>query len=68
MIAKLTIRELSQMGCEMTGCHHDHNLVYFHGQCHPRSPVWAAYEKATGTLIIRCARCDEFIARIGVAE
>ena len=63
----LTQKELNDAGCFTPHCNHDHSVIYFHGRCHPQAPVAASYEKATGEIVIRCARCEMMIAKIAVA-
>lgn len=63
----ITRKELDRAGCGTPGCSHDHSVVYFHGKCHLSAPVEASYEKATGEIVMRCARCQELIVRVAVA-
>lgn len=57
----LTRADLDSMSCSTPGCTNDHQL-FFHGKCHPRSPVQASYQE--GTIEITCAQCDQLIARL----
>ncbi len=63
----LTRKELDRAGCDTPGCGHDHTITHFHGRCHPNACVSAAYDKRTGEITIRCARCEQLIAHVAVA-
>jgi hypothetical protein len=66
-MSTLTRQDLDAVRCRVAGCQHDHGVLYFHGSCHPNSPVWACYEKQTGEIVIRCGKCEQLIARVAVA-
>jgi hypothetical protein len=63
----LTQRELADIGCDTPNCKHDHSQIFFNPRCHPNSHVEAYYDKASGTVIIRCARCTQFVVAVEVA-
>lgn len=44
----------------------DHDELYLHSRCHPRSPVWAVY--GDGKLQLQCAECDQTIVAVAVAS
>jgi hypothetical protein len=45
--------DLSLLPCSTPGCTHDDCKLWVHSRCHPKSPVWAIFNKATKDLRIR---------------
>jgi hypothetical protein len=68
MSKTLTQADLNDRGCGTPNCGHDHSVLYLHSGCHPQTPTWAVYEKASGVLTIRCARCRKVVAQLKIAE
>jgi hypothetical protein len=64
----LTQVELNASGCGMPDCGHDHSVLILHSRCHTRAGTWAEYEKASGILTIKCARCQKIVAQLKIAE
>jgi hypothetical protein len=62
----LTQQGLNKFQCD-SNCTHDHSQLFFHGKCHPSAKVEAVYIKASGSVIIRCARCSQKVTEIAVA-
>jgi hypothetical protein len=60
--------ELDNAKCDWAACVEEHSKVYFHGKCHPYSPMRVVYEKKTGEVVISCAECRNEIARVEVAK
>ena len=66
----LTRSELNKTGCGNPECGHDHSddILVLHAICHPDTPTWVFYEKVSGNLIVKCAECDNVVARLKIAE
>ena len=64
----LTRLELDRGGCDTPNCGHDHSVLFLHSRCHPYAAVEACYEKGSGCVVLRCARCKQLVARIQVAK
>jgi hypothetical protein len=62
-----TRKTLDPMGCSDPNCNHDHSVLFLDPGCH-EAPTWVAYHKATGTLKVMCAECDQTIVEIAVAR
>ena len=62
----LTQRELDYLICAPPDSHQSNGPFWFHGRCHPVSPVNVLYQ--AGRLRITCATCGERITVIAVAE
>lgn len=48
-------------------CGWPHAVVGVGPKCHPRSPMHARYERASGTIVLLCSVCDTAAAIIQVA-
>ena len=60
---------LNSMGCNAPGCDHkDHNVLFLHPQCHVDAGTWSSYDKATGTLTIRCRACERAFVEILIGD
>lgn len=59
--AVLDLQQCGRPGCDHTA--HD-GLVLCPG-CHPRAAVVVSY--SDGVLVVRCARCSQFVTAIAVA-
>ena len=62
----LTRRDLDAAGCGTPNCGHDHSVLYLHSRCHPEARTKVSYHKVTGTLRVRCGRCDALVAEFEV--
>lgn len=58
---------LNKSGCATPNCGHDHDTLYFHGNCHPTATIEVTYEKATGLLYMACGRCGKPVCMVKVA-
>ena len=58
---------LDRAGCDEPDCTHDHSIIHLQPRCHPQAGMSVAYHKATGSLDIRCRKCNQPAAVIGVA-
>jgi len=63
----LTKEWLNAMGCANPDCGHDHSQIFLIGGCCLSKKVTALYDKASGLLLIHCARCGQLIVEIAVA-
>ena len=65
--AALTVKDLEGMSCAcehpVGGC--EKEPMYFHSQCHLKSPVRAVY--FAGHLMMTCAECGKAVADVKVA-
>ena len=59
----LTRGDLDQIQCDSCGGNHP---IVMHSRCHPESPSWVSYDRATGTLLVECAACAETVAVVAV--
>lgn len=67
MMQILDQRALDAMDCGTPNCGHDHSVLWMHARCHPRSNLAVAYQKATGTILVTCAKCNRTVGEIAVA-
>jgi hypothetical protein len=67
-MSALTQSELDATTCGNPDCPNIyHPEIVLNATCHPRMGLEVAYVKATGTLVLRCILCDQFIDEIAVA-
>jgi hypothetical protein len=64
----VTQQQLDESGCSTPGCTHDHSVLYFHPNCHPRASLEVRYEKPLGELVIECCKCEKEVLRVAVAK
>lgn len=67
MTKPLMLQDLEQAVCHCGAEDCSNQELYFHGACHPGSPVAVSYKKGSGFLTISCAICDELIAEVKVS-
>jgi hypothetical protein len=60
-------RELDPMKCGTPGCECAGPLILC-GRCHPGRPVRVSYDWTTGLLTGRCAKCEQHVFSIAVAD
>lgn len=59
--------DLVHQGCATPGCTEDHDVLYLHSICHPRSKTESFYTHSTGLVTVQCGTCKKFIASFKVA-
>lgn len=61
--------DFEAQGCDHPGCTDPHAMqeeLFIHASCHPRSPTWARYVRASRTLEITCAQCKRPVVTVAV--
>jgi hypothetical protein len=64
----LTRAVLDQTGCSEPNCNHDHTVLFLHSRCHPKAGVDVSYDKRSGSLKMRCIKCEAPMGEILVAR
>lgn len=64
LVTKESLEKMLLGGCQVPGCGCSAPVLFFHGKCHPTSPVEVGYEKGSGKLEIGCAVCHRHIATV----
>jgi hypothetical protein len=64
----LTRAELDEERCEGCGEIHEGGIITMSARCHPEAGILVAYERGCGVLHFHCAKCEQPIALISVAE
>lgn len=62
----LTQKDMDGMGCGHEDCDHTSHTteLVLHPKCHVGTPTWCSYDN--GVIVVRCAECDQMVARIAV--
>lgn len=58
---------MDKVMCDCGGESCDNSRIVLTGNCHLGAPCTVIYDKATTSLILRCAVCLEEVDRVGVA-
>jgi hypothetical protein len=63
----MTRDDLDALGCQDPDCNCGSRVMTLRPGCHPHTGVFATYD-GEGTLVMRCAVCDQFVASVLVAS
>lgn len=66
-VTKADLDTMTEHGCSVPGCDHDHATLFLHGKCHVGGKVEVSYRNGSGLLRIGCRECGMLIAMVKVA-
>lgn len=65
----LTRADLDAAECNDPDCKHEQEaMIFIKPDCHPETPVFVAYNKKSGALVLFCSECGDIVTRIKPGE
>ena len=65
-LTKEVLDELTQGGCAVEECAHDHTMLFFTSRCHPGQGLYVSYDRNKVVLDLTCKVCEEQVISFGV--